>query len=235
MGGDLTVDSAVDRGAVFRLTVKIEAVEQPLSRITTEPKRVVGLAPGQPAYRILIKVRAAPSGARALATIAREKPDLILLDIMMPELDGLAVCKHLQEEESTQDIPIIFISALDDVLDKVKAFSLGGVDYVTKPLQMEEVLARVKTHLSIKALREALVAKNACLERTNAALQSALAEIKTLQGILPICANCKKIRDRQGDWNPLEVYIQKHSDAEFSHGICPQCVQEIYPGFNIIK
>lgn len=169
------------------------------------------------------KVRAAPSGARALATIAKEAPDLLLLDIMMPEMDGFEVCRQLKANEQTAGIPIIFISALDETIDKVKAFGLGGVDYITKPFQSDEVLARIKTHLSVHLLQVQL-------EEKNADLQKALDEIKTLRGILPICASCKKIRDDEGYWQQIELYIMEHSEAEFSHGICQECARKLYPG-----
>ncbi|TAG43730.1 MAG: DNA-binding response regulator [Oscillatoriales cyanobacterium] len=74
-------------------------------------------------------------------------PDIVLLDIMMPEMDGYEVCQHLKDSEVTKDIPVIFISAINDVMDKVKAFAVGGVDFITKPFQVEEVLARIETHL----------------------------------------------------------------------------------------
>ena len=87
-------------------------------------------------------VRPVPSGALALAAIKAEPPDLILLDILMPEMSGYEVCEKLKANKSTCDIPIIFVSALDEIMDKVKAFSLGAVDYITKPFQAEEIIAR---------------------------------------------------------------------------------------------
>ncbi|MDY6783355.1 MAG: adenylate/guanylate cyclase domain-containing protein [Cyanobacteriota bacterium] len=102
------------------------------------------------------EVGKAINGKIALRSTSAAPPDLILLDINMPDLNGYEVCERLKAEERTREIPVIFISALDDVLDKVKAFSVGGVDYVTKPFQAEEVLARVRTHLNIQALQNAL-------------------------------------------------------------------------------
>lgn len=101
-------------------------------------------------------VRPASSGARALAAVQAERPDLILLDIKMPEMSGYDVCKHVKADECTRNIPIIFISALQDMPEKVKGFALGGVDYITKPFQAEEVLARVETHLNLHQLRNQL-------------------------------------------------------------------------------
>jgi diguanylate cyclase (GGDEF)-like protein len=113
------------------------------------------------------KVRPAPSGVRAVATIRKEPPELILLDIMMPGMDGYEVCRQLKADERTKDIPIIFLSALNEVFDKVKAFKAGGVDFITKPFQVEEVLARVKTHLTIRAQQKELAQQNEELLRKN--------------------------------------------------------------------
>ena len=111
------------------------------------------------------RVRPASSGEQALATIAKEKPDLILLDVMMPDLDGYTVCRRLKAEEETRDIPIIFLSALDGVQDKIAALKAGGVDYISKPFQMEEVLARVATHLELRRVQRALHEQNRLLVR----------------------------------------------------------------------
>ncbi|RKZ79901.1 MAG: hypothetical protein DRR19_24345 [Candidatus Parabeggiatoa sp. nov. 1] len=106
------------------------------------------------------EVRPACSGTQALSAVRSICPDLILLDIMMPQMDGYEVCECLKSYEQTKDIPIIFVSALSETFDKVKAFSVGGVDYITKPFQAEEVLARVKTHLNMHRLQQQLAAQN---------------------------------------------------------------------------
>lgn len=112
------------------------------------------------------KVRPIPNGKLALSAIRLSAPDLILLDIMMPEMNGYDVCERLKASDRTRDLPVIFISAIDEVLDKVKAFKIGGVDYITKPFQVEEVLARVETHLSLCRLQKSLQAKNRDLANT---------------------------------------------------------------------
>ncbi len=175
------------------------------------------------------KVRPSINGRLALTAAQISPPDLILLDIMMPEMDGYELCQHLKADERTRDIPVIFISALGDTLDKVRAFAVGGVDYITKPFQTEEVLARIRTHLTIRRLQRELQAQNRRLAQKNAELEEALANVKTLSGLLPICANCKKIRDDDGYWQNVEIYIRDHSDANLSHGICPDCMVTLYP------
>lgn len=118
------------------------------------------------------RVRSAPNGQHALISVQKELPDLILLDIMMPGMDGYEVCHQLKANPHTQEIPVIFISALDEVLDKMTAFSIGGVDYITKPFQVEEVLARVHTHLTLQDMRQSLQEKNNQLQLQNAELDA---------------------------------------------------------------
>ncbi len=111
------------------------------------------------------KVRSVTKGSTALRGAKAAPPDLILLDVKMPEMNGYEVCQHLKADDRTRDIPVIFISALGDVFDKVKAFQAGGVDYITKPFQVEEVLARLSTHLTIRNLQIKLEAQNTQLQR----------------------------------------------------------------------
>ncbi len=173
-------------------------------------------------------VRPVLSGKHALRVTQTEAVDVILLDIRMPHMDGYEVCRRIKAQEATRDIPILFLSALNDIFDKVKAFEVGGVDYITKPFQVEEVLARVKTHLTLRTLQKALEEKNVRLEEKNVQLEEALANVKTLSGLLPICAKCKKIRDDKGYWNQIDAYIENHSDARFSHGLCEECADTLY-------
>lgn len=142
----------------------------------------------------------AQNGVEALKFMEERLPDLILLDIMMPEMDGLQLCSILKSKNELSHIPVIFLTAKSETDDIVKGFEVGGVDYITKPFIAAELLARVKTHLEITYLRD----------------------------LIPICAHCKKIRDEEGLWNRLEVYFQKHTNSRFSHGICEECAEKLY-------
>jgi len=145
------------------------------------------------------RVRPAVNGSLALSTIDKEKPDLILLDIMMPDMDGYEVCRLLKANQETADIPVVFLSALDDVEAKVRAFEVGGVDYISKPFQDNEVLARVDTHLSIQLMQRELQEQNEKLqieivqrERIETALEHLNFELLVLNGfsqILQVCNN----------------------------------------------
>jgi two-component system, NtrC family, sensor kinase len=119
------------------------------------------------------QVRPVPNGKLALSAAQNIPPDLVLLDIMMPEIDGYEVCRQLKASEVTKNIPVIFLSAINDVMDKVKAFTVGGVDYITKPFQVEEVLARIETHLKICSLQNSLQEKNQDLATAIDQLQAA--------------------------------------------------------------
>lgn len=111
------------------------------------------------------KVRKAINGERALQAVEASLPDLILLDVMMPDMQGYEVCRHLKESEKTRDIPIIFISALNDGFDKVLAFDVGGVDYITKPFHVPEVLARVDHQLNLRKQQQVLIEQNLKLQK----------------------------------------------------------------------
>jgi two-component system, sensor histidine kinase and response regulator len=122
------------------------------------------------------EVRSFPRGRLALASVDQQPPDLILLDINMPEMNGYEVCERLQSVEKTASLPVIFLSAQNETEDKVRAFRSGAVDYIAKPFQFEEVHARVKTHLKLHALQRALELQNEQLEKTVAARTRELAE-----------------------------------------------------------
>src|SRR3954452_9713974 len=127
------------------------------------------------------KVRPVPGGKLALLAARRDPPDLILLDINMPEMSGYEVCEHLKADPQLRGIPVIFISALTEQLDKVKAFAIGGVDYITKPFQMEELHARVETHLKLRRLQVELEEANARLAKANTRMSRDLGAAAKIQ------------------------------------------------------
>ncbi len=164
-------------------------------------------------YKVLLN----ENGEAALKTATDVLPDLIILDVTMPGIDGFEICRRLKADSRTRDIPVIFMTALTDSVDEVKGLSLGAVDYISKPIKVEIVLTRLNTHLTLrKTLKD--------LERKNLELQEALAAIKTLSGMIPICAWCgKKIRNERDEWVSVTSYIEAHSEVEFTHGLCPDC------------
>ncbi|MCW5207336.1 response regulator, partial [Desulfobulbus sp. US2] len=127
-------------------------------------------------------------------------------------MNGFEICRRIKADKKLAALPIIFMTALDSVGDKVTGFSVGAVDYITKPFQQVEVLARINTHITLR--------------KRERELEAALDEIKTLNGILPICSYCKQIRNDEGYWQQVEEYISEHSQAMFSHGVCPICYKK---------
>jgi two-component system, sensor histidine kinase and response regulator len=116
---------------------------------------------GDAGYQLMV----AEDGEEALAQTEQTQPDLILLDVMMPGIDGFETCRRLKARASTRDVPVLFMTALNETADKVKAFGAGGVDYITKPIEHEEALARVRTHLTLRRLRRELESQLALKER----------------------------------------------------------------------
>jgi CheY-like chemotaxis protein len=183
--------------------------------------QVLALLLSKAGYRVSM----AMDGVQALEMVRVEAPDLVLLDVMMSGMDGLEVCRVLKADSRLREIPVIFLTAKAELEDLQEGFRLGAVDYVTKPFRGGELLARVATHVSLKLALE----RERDLRRS---LEETLAQVKTLSGLLPICARCKKIRDDSGYWNQIENFISAHSDADFTHGICPECSAALYPEMN---
>ena len=159
--------------------------------------------------------------------------DLILMDIMLPGVDGLAACRRITATEWLQDIPIIVITVKTDEQDLFAAFAAGAMDYIRKPVNQAELVARVSSALTLRGERNTRKAREQELLMRTQELERALREVKVLRGFIPICAKCKRVRTDTGDWQRLEEYIQDHSEAEFSHGICQVCMREVYP--DVIK
>ncbi|MBW4659206.1 MAG: response regulator [Drouetiella hepatica Uher 2000/2452] len=159
-------------------------------------------------------VRAVKTGKLALEAIATLPPELILMDICMPEMDGYTICQKLKSSEQTRDIPIIFISALDEVLDKIRAFAVGGVDYITKPFQLAEVLARVETHLTLQRLRQELQLQNERLHHEITERQKAEDKYRSifencLEGLFQVTSSGRYISA-----NPTLAKIYGYASAE---------------------
>jgi len=156
--------------------------------------------------------------------------DLILMDFLMPGIDGVAATRHIKSLDACRDIPVIVVTAKTALGDLQAAFAAGAMDFITKPVNSVELLARVNSALMLKQEMDCRKTRELELRRSNEDLQRALREVKVLKGLVPICASCKKIRNDQGFWQQLEEYIQQHSEAEFSHGLCTPCIKKHYPG-----
>jgi CheY-like chemotaxis protein len=167
-------------------------------------------------------VRSVTSGLKAIDDIRKIHPDLIFLDVRMPDIDGYEVCKRLKDDEQTFNIPIIFISANEEVVDKVRAFRAGGVDYITKPFQVDEVVARVETHMTLRRLQKKLQEINSDLERNVAERTSQLIELNTAyerfipREILSVLQKENIIQAKLGDQIQQEMTIMVVTIRSFS-------------------
>ncbi len=149
-------------------------------------------------------------------------PRLVVLDWQMPGLDGLEVLRRLRRRDAQHRCYVLFVTTRDQKQDLVVALEAGADDYLTKPFDPDELRARMEVGRRFVELRSEL-------DTRLADLQAALDHVKTLQGVLPVCMYCHKIRSDQGAWDKMERYIEAHSAAQFSHSICPDCLQQHYP------
>lgn len=158
-------------------------------------------------------------------------PDLILMDFMMPDISGTEACRKLKALPLPEisDIPVIMVTAKTDQESLQEAFDAGAMDYITKPVRRTELLARLKSAMKLKTEMDCRKKRERELQEKNENLEKAMREIKTLRGFLPICSFCKKIRNVEGMWQQMEVYIQQHSDLKFTHGLCEICMKTQYP------
>ena len=162
-------------------------------------------------------------GAEALEMLNRiNGPKLAVLDWMMPKLDGVDVCRRLRSKADVGYIYIVLLTVKTDLEDLAAGFEAGADDYLIKPFDPVELRARITAGERLLNLQTALSAKVA-------ELQEAMSHVKQLQGLIPICMHCKKIRDDGATWHRLETYIQKHSEAVFTHSLCESCLEEHYP------
>jgi len=154
-----------------------------------------------------------------------DPPRLVILDWMMPLLDGLEIVRRIRASSTMDTSYIILLTARSEKTDMIKGFDAGADDYLSKPFDAGELRARVEVGRRMIEMHDRLAVQVQ-------ELQKAFDEIKKLQGIMPICSYCKKIRDDQGYWNQVEDYVSRHSEAQFSHSICPECLKKHYPDFS---
>ncbi len=147
-------------------------------------------------------------------------PSVAILDWMMPELDGVDVCRLARQRAGLESLYIILLTSRESEEDIVAGLDAGANDYITKPFGRRELAARI-------GVGERVVELQRQLAQRVTELEAALGKVKTLQGLLPICSYCKKIRGDNNYWKQVEGYIEDHADVSFSHGICPDCYTSI--------
>lgn len=169
------------------------------------------------------EVISACDGRQALDAISRpDAPRLAVLDWMMPEIDGIDVCRRIRANPDLPYVYILMLTAKGRKEDLVQGLDAGADDFLTKPFDPQELRSRLRVGQRMLDLEGALRGK---VDE----LQSALDRVEQLQGLLPICMHCKKIRDDSNHWHRVETYIASHSAAEFTHALCEECRETHYP------
>lgn len=164
-------------------------------------------------------------GAQAWEALQRnDAPQLVILDWMMPGMDGVEVCRRVRAQADGALAYIILLTARTNKEETVAGLDAGANDYITKPFDRDELQARVRVGERVVELQHAL-------SQRVAELQAAAEHIETLQGILPVCANCHRIRNDQDSWQRIEAYLEQHANIQISHGVCPECMLKLYPDF----
>jgi phosphoserine phosphatase RsbU/P len=151
---------------------------------------------------------------------AEVAPTLAILDWMMPQMDGPEICRRVRVDLPLANMYLLLVTARETRGDIITGLNAGADDYIIKPFDPEELRARVAVGIRVLSLQQKLA------ERV-AELEAALSNVKQLRGLLPICSYCKRIRGDDQYWQQVEGYISEHSDAQFSHGICPSCFATI--------
>jgi DNA-binding response OmpR family regulator len=150
----------------------------------------------------------------------KNAPDLMVLDWMMPGLDGIEICRKVRTTPGLDLMYIIILTQRIEKEDMAMAFAAGANDYIAKPFHPVELESRVRVGERMIRLQQSLATR---IEE----LESALAEVKRLQGLIPICSYCKKVRNEENYWQQVEAYITSHSDLELSHSVCPDCLERV--------
>ncbi len=162
-------------------------------------------------------------GSEALRILeSDEAPNIAVIDWIMPGIEGIEVCRQIRQKKRSSPLYFIILTAKVKNEEIIEGLEAGADDYMVKPFEQGELRARIRAGQRVVELQMELSSRIK-------ELQDAQSHIRQLQGIIPICAHCHKIRDDQEIWQKIEAYIEKHSGARFSHGICPDCVKKYYP------
>lgn len=193
-----------------RLDVLI-AEDEPVSR------RLLETSLAQWGYRPIV----CPDGREALTLLrSPDAPRVAVLDWVMPGIDGVDICRAIRDSDTPTQPYLILLTARTRPEDIVQGLGAGADDYITKPVDRKEFEARLQVAARIVGLQQRLA------DRVDE-LEDALRRVRQLQGLLPICAYCKRIRDDRNYWNQVETYLADHTDVRFSHGICPTCLEKV--------
>jgi len=227
LGGEMALDSSLNTAA-------------PVGGIPRQSVLIVDDSPTDLLYlRKLLErpdrhIITAKSGEEALQVLKGFECSLVLLDIHLDGLNGFQTAERIRENERTKHLPIIFITAtLREQEHVFRGYDAGAVDYLFKPLEANLLRSKVNVFCQLSAQRLVIEEQLKEIQAKNEVLHRQIEEIKTLRGLVPICARCKNVRDDSGFWQTIEAYVCEHSEAEFSHSLCPECMNVLYPGLHI--
>ena len=181
-----------------------------------------------------INIITVQSGEEALAIFEKQSLFLVLMDVTMGGIDGFETAKRMRTtKHNNQSVPIIFITGSSTQPENIaKGYEAGAVDYILKPIAPAILISKVKVFLEIRQQSATIEKQLNEIQEKNAQLEHQLKEIDLLSGLVPICASCKDIRDVSGYWQTIEQYFTNRTDTEFSHSICPECKEKLYPELN---
>ena len=202
-----------------------------ISILYVEDEEVTRSAVARMLKRRVLNVYEAENGQEGLALYKQYRPEVVISDIRMPVLDGMEMSKEIKALDKNSKI--ILTTAHSDASILINSIEVGIDKYIMKPLDMAALFSSVEKCAEIIMLERKIQQQDKEKDELIAKLQDALDNVKKLSGLLPICSSCKKIRDDKGYWQQIESYIREHSEAQFSHGLCPDCVKRLYP--NLIQ
>lgn len=207
---------------IFSIPLAGKSMEKPISILLVEDDETIRLATARLLRSAGYPVIEAGNGAECLRVVTADRPDLVLLDVNLPDIIGYEVCRRIKADADLRQSLVVLLSGSMTTSDnQSEGLEMGADGYMIRPIANRELLARIQAFariIRVERERDLLIDK----------LRTALAEIKKLSGFLPICAHCKKIRNDEGYWQQIEEYIHEHSEAHFSHGICPECGEMLY-------
>jgi YesN/AraC family two-component response regulator len=179
--------------------------------------------------RRIPQVYVAGDGNEGLALFKEYSPDIVVSDVKMPNLDGIEMSRVIKSLD--KDARIILTTAYSDARTLLIAIELGIDKYILKPVEMESLFSAIDKCAETIVLSRKIRQQDREKDELIVKLQEALENVKKLSGLIPICSNCKRIRDDKGYWNQIEIYISEHSDALFTHGLCDECTKTMYPQY----
>ena len=170
------------------------------------------------------------SGRECIDAVLKHQPDLVLLDVVMPDMEGTEVCRSIKDATETRRTLVVLVSGVRTTADnQADGLDCGADGYIARPFSKKEFLSRVASLLRIKKTEDELQHEKERVEKLNAELIEAMRRVKKLEGIIPICMYCHRIRTDRETWQNLMDYIGEHTDVMFSHGLCSECLEKYYP------